>query len=76
MKLLAFSFQFNHETKHRSKSFLHRNNELIKLFKIALDWMPSDEHNLVITVDKTLTAEHMKGFNSPTIYEMAIVNVG
>lgn len=60
----------------KSPTFLHQNNEFIKMFKIALDWMPSDSHNNVIRPDKTLAGGHARRFNSPTIDEMAIVIVG
>lgn len=33
--------------------FLHQNNELVKLFKVGLDRMPSDNHKIVIRADKT-----------------------
>lgn len=33
--------------------FLHQNNNLVNIFKIALDRMPSDSHNIVIRADKT-----------------------
>lgn len=58
------------------QTFLHQNNELIKLFKIALDRMPSDSHNIVIRADKTPAGEHARRFNSPTIDEVAVVIVG
>ncbi|CAG5025120.1 unnamed protein product [Parnassius apollo] len=44
------------------------------MFKIALDWVPSDSH--VIRADKTPAGEHTKRFNSPTIGEVAVVIVG
>jgi hypothetical protein len=46
------------------------------MFKIALDRMPSDSHNIVIRADKTPAGEHARRFNSPTIDEVAIVIVG
>lgn len=47
--------------------FLHQNNNLINMFQIALDWMPSDSHNIVIRADKTPAGEHTRWFNSLTI---------
>jgi hypothetical protein len=58
------------------QTFLHQNNELVKMFKIALDRMPSDSHNIVIRADKTPAGEHARRFNSPTTDEVAIVIVG
>lgn len=58
------------------QTFLHENNELVKVFKMALDRMPSDSHNIVIRADKTPAGEHARRFNSPTIDEVAIVVVG
>ncbi|XP_073955775.1 uncharacterized protein isoform X1 [Choristoneura fumiferana] len=58
------------------QTFLHQNNDLVKVFKMALDRMPSDSHNIVIRADKTPVGEHARRFNSPTIDEVAIVVVG
>lgn len=52
------------------------NNDLVKMFKIALDRMPSDNHNIVIKADKTIVGEHTRGFNLPTIDAVAFVIVG
>lgn len=57
----------------RLQNFLHEKNELVKLFKIALDRMPS---NIVIRADKMPAGEHARRFNSPTIDEVAVVIVG
>ncbi|GBP87758.1 hypothetical protein EVAR_28640_1 [Eumeta japonica] len=56
--------------------FLHQNNNLVNMFKIALDRMPSDSHNIIIRADKTPAGEHTRRFNSPTIDEVAVVIVG
>lgn len=58
------------------QTFLHQYNELIRLFKTALDRMPSDDHRIVIRADKTPFGEHERRFNAPTIDEVAIVIVG
>lgn len=58
------------------QSFLHQHNELVRLFKTALDRMPSDDHKIVIRADKTPLGEHARRFNAPTIDEVAIVIVG
>lgn len=56
--------------------FLHQNNELVKLFKVALERMPSDNHKIVIRADKTPVGQHARQFNAPTIDEVAIVIAG
>lgn len=58
------------------QNFLHENNELIRLFKTALDRMPSDEHKIVIRADKTPAGQHARQYNAPTIDEVAVVIVG
>ncbi|XP_067646742.1 uncharacterized protein [Eurosta solidaginis] len=58
------------------QTFLHQYNELIRLFKTALDRMPSDDHRIVIRADKTPFGDHARRFNAPTIDEVAIVIVG
>lgn len=58
------------------QTFLHQNNGLVRLFKTALDRMPSDNHKIVIRADKTPFGEHARRFNAPTIDEVAIVIVG
>lgn len=58
------------------QTFLHQHNELIQLFKTALDRMPSDDHRIIIRPDKTPFGEHARRFNAPTIDEVAIVIVG
>ena len=54
----------------------HENNDLVHLFKTAIDLMPTDTHKIVISADKTPTGEHMCRYNAPTIDEVAIVIVG
>lgn len=49
------------------QTFLHENNELVKVFKTALDRMPSDSHNIVIRADKTPAGEHARRFNSDIV---------
>ena len=38
--------------------------------------MPTDTHKIVISADKTSTAEHVQRYNAPTINEVAIFMVG
>ena len=33
------------------KSFFHENNDLVRLFKIAIDLMPTDTHKIVVSAD-------------------------
>ena len=54
----------------------HENNDLVHLFKTAIDLMPTDTHKIVISADKTPTGEHVRRYNAPTIDEVAIVMVG
>lgn len=55
---------------------LHENNQLVKLFKTALEMMPSDDHKIVIRADKRPAGEHERRFNAPMLNEVAIVVVG
>ncbi|GLV34466.1 hypothetical protein CBL_09714 [Carabus blaptoides fortunei] len=59
----------------KMQRFLHQHNHLIKIFKTALDKMPSDEYKVIIQADKRPTGEHERRFNAPTINEVAIVMV-
>lgn len=60
----------------RLQRFLHEKNELVKVFKFALEQMPSDSYNIVIRADKTPAGEHARRFNAPTIDEVAVLIVG
>lgn len=55
---------------------LHEHNQLIQLFKTALEMMPSDDHKIVIRADKRPAGEHERRFNAPMLNEVAIVVVG
>ncbi|XP_076265190.1 uncharacterized protein LOC143199329 [Rhynchophorus ferrugineus] len=55
------------------QTLFHQHNQLIILFKTALDLMPSDNHKIVIRADKTPAGQHTRRFNAPTIDEVAIV---
>lgn len=54
----------------------HAQNALVKLFKTALENMPSDDHRIVIRADKRPAGAHARQFNAPSIDEVAIVVVG
>lgn len=58
------------------QNLLHEHNDLIRMFKTALDRMPSDDHKIVIRADKAPAGEHAGRFNAPTIDDVAIVIVG
>ena len=56
--------------------FFHENNNLVRLFKTAINLMPTDTHKIVISADKTPPGQHVRRYNAPTIDEVAIVTVG
>lgn len=58
------------------QEFLHKHNSYVKLFKIALERMPTDEYQIVIKADKTPGGEHERRFNAPTIEEVASSHCG
>lgn len=58
------------------QNLFHEHNQLIILFKSAMDMMPTDEHKIVIRADKTPVGQYAGPFNAPTIDEVAIVVVG
>lgn len=60
----------------RLQAMLHQHNELVRVFKTAIDRMPSDNHQIVIRPDKAPPTEHSRRFNAPTIDDVAIVIVG
>lgn len=56
--------------------FFHEHNRLIKIFKNALDQMPSNDYQIVISADRTPDGEHERRFNAPMVEKVAIVMVG
>lgn len=58
------------------RTMLHEHNNLIKLFKIALERMPSNEYKILIKADKTPIGEHQGRFNAPASDEIAVIMVG
>jgi hypothetical protein len=58
------------------QTLFDENNELIQLFKTALERMPTDSYKIVIRADKTPLGQHERQYNAPTINEVAIVIVG
>lgn len=70
-----------HQATERSiisklQTFFHKHNHLIKIFKTALDQMPSNYYQVVISADRTPAGEHERRFNAPSVEEVAIVMVG
>lgn len=57
------------------QNLLHDHNELIKMFKFALEQMPTDYHKVIIKADKTPIGKHQGRFNAPTVSVVAIVMV-
>lgn len=55
---------------------LHEHHALVRLFKSALERMPSDDYKVVIKADKRPSGTHEKTFNAPTVDEVAILIVG
>lgn len=72
----AISRAVKREIIGQLQQLLHENNQLITLFKTALETMPSDDHKIVIRADKRPAGEHERRFNAPTLNEVAIVVVG
>ena len=58
------------------QTLFDEHNELIRLFRTALEQMPADDYTVVIRADKTPVGQHVRQYNAPTIDEVAIVIVG
>ncbi|GFS82586.1 uncharacterized protein NPIL_551101 [Nephila pilipes] len=58
------------------QELLHEKNHLVRLFKTAIDMMPSNTHKIVIQADRTPAREHVRRFNAPAVDEVAIIIVG
>ena len=72
--------KFNTGTKREIVAALQtlfdQHNELIRLFRTALEQMPTDDYTIVVRADKTPVGQHQRQYNAPTIDEVAIVIVG
>ncbi|UYV82086.1 hypothetical protein LAZ67_21000790 [Cordylochernes scorpioides] len=68
-----FSSALRHGTVLCLQRMFQRCNQLIKIFKTALENMPSDEYKLVIRADKTPSGEHERRFNAPQSNDVAVV---
>ncbi|GFS96145.1 ATP-dependent DNA helicase [Trichonephila clavipes] len=53
-----------------------QHNELVPLFKTAIQQMPADDYAVVIRADKRPVGQYERQFNAPTIDEVVIVIVG
>ncbi|CAF1413916.1 unnamed protein product [Adineta ricciae] len=58
------------------QEMLHQHNSYVRLFKTAIERMPTDEHKVVIRADKTPAGEHARRFNESLVDEVAVVMVG
>lgn len=58
------------------QAMFHEHNQLIKIFKYALNQMPTNDYQIVIKADKTPPGEHEGRFNAPMVEEVAIMMVG
>lgn len=56
--------------------FFHEHNHLIKIFKSALEIMPTDDYQIVIKADNIPSGIHKKRINVPRFNETAVVMVG
>jgi len=59
----------------RIQGLLHSNNHLVRMFKTALEKMPSDDYKVVMKADKKPPGEHERLYNVPAINEVAVVIV-
>ncbi|UYV77959.1 hypothetical protein LAZ67_15003037 [Cordylochernes scorpioides] len=71
-----FNSSTNQEIVSSLQNLLDQHNELVRLFKTAIERMPTDDYVVVIRADKTLAGHHERRFNAPTIDEVAILIVG
>lgn len=54
---------------------LHERNQLISIFKTALERMVADNYKVVIRADKRPIGEHERRYNAPQVNEVAVVIV-
>lgn len=65
-----------HEIIRNIDNLLHRHNGLVKIFKYALENMPTDEYQLILKADHIPKNIHKKRLSVPTTNEVAIVLIG
>ncbi|XP_018494588.1 uncharacterized protein LOC108864106 [Galendromus occidentalis] len=58
------------------QTLFDQHNALVRLFRTALELMPTDEYVIGIKADKVPVGEHRGRYNAPSIDEVAIVIVG
>ncbi|XP_067129653.1 uncharacterized protein [Centruroides vittatus] len=71
-----FNTGTNREIVAALQNLFDEHNELVRLFRTALERMPADDYVVVIRADKTPAGQHERQYNAPTIDEVAIVIVG
>lgn len=72
----AITTGIDREIITKLQKIFHCNNQLIQLFKTALERMPHDEFKIIIRADKKPSGEHEKRYNAPIIDETAVVMIG
>ncbi|XP_059160882.1 uncharacterized protein LOC131944344 [Physella acuta] len=75
-KRCLFNTSTNQEIIAAVQAMFDQHNELVRLFRTALDRMPADEYAVVIRADKTPVGQHERQYNAPTLNEVAIVIAG
>lgn len=64
------------ETVLKIQRMLHIHNILVKIFKSAIDNLPSDIYKVVIHADRTPRGEHERRYNAPMVDEVAVLVTG
>lgn len=54
---------------------LHKENNLVKMFKYALENMPSNEYTLLFKADKVPCGAHKKQYCVPSVNDVAVIMV-
>ncbi|GFW03020.1 uncharacterized protein TNCV_156401 [Trichonephila clavipes] len=57
-------------------ALLNEHNELLKFFKSYMHKLQSDNHAIVINLNKTPAGEHIRRFNAPDVDGVAGIMVG
>jgi len=58
------------------QQMLQEKNNLVRMFKNALERMPNNEYKIFIKADKTPAGQHERRYNAPTFDEVAIIIIG
>lgn len=75
-QVCSITTQTRQEIISNLQKIFHEHNSLVRLFKTAIDQMPSDDYTVVIRAGKTPPGEHERRFNAPVIGDIAVVMVG